>query len=80
MGTACYVRGGSLVMDEFKKMLDIEVGGTTADRQFSLESVRCMGACALAPVVRVDEEVYRSMSPKKLREVLAKYSDNGGAE
>ena len=75
MGTACYVRGGAQVVDGLKKELGIEVGGTTPDREFSLNSIRCMGACALAPVVRVDEEVYRQVSPKKVKEILAKYSD-----
>jgi len=82
MGTACYVRGGQQVLDDLKKVLDVEVGGTTVDREFSLDSVRCMGACALAPVVRVDEDVYRQVSPKKVKEILGKYSDSigGGAE
>ncbi|MHB8907279.1 MAG: NADH-quinone oxidoreductase subunit NuoE family protein [Syntrophales bacterium] len=75
MGTACYVRGGAQVVDGLKKELGIEVGETTADREFSLNSIRCMGACALAPVVRVDEEVYRQVSPKKVKEILAKYSE-----
>jgi NADH:ubiquinone oxidoreductase subunit E len=75
MGTACYVRGGQQVVDNLKKELGIEVGGTTADREFSLNSIRCMGACALAPVVRVDEDVHRQVSPKKLKEILSKYSD-----
>lgn len=79
-GTACYVRGGKLVMDELKKQLGIEVGGTTGDRMFSLDSVRCMGACALAPVLRVDEDVFRQVSPKKLREIIARYDENGGVE
>jgi NADH:ubiquinone oxidoreductase subunit E len=82
MGTACYVRGGQQVLDDLKKELNVEVGGTTADREFSLSSIRCMGACALAPVVRVDEEVHRQVSPKKVKELLGKYSQKiaGGAE
>jgi NADH:ubiquinone oxidoreductase subunit E len=82
MGTACYVRGGQQVLDDLKKALDIEVGGTTADREFSLSSIRCMGACALAPVVRVDEDVHRQVSPKKVKDILGKYSKKieGGAE
>lgn len=82
MGTACYVRGGQQVLDDLKKELNIEVGGTTADREFSLSSIRCMGACALAPVVRVDEEVHRQVTPKKVKELLSNYSQKfaGGAE
>ncbi len=82
MGTACYVRGGQRVLDDLKKELNVEVGGTTADREFSLGSIRCMGACALAPVVRVDEDVHRQVSPKKVKEILGKYSQKfaGGNE
>lgn len=75
MGTACYVRGGQQVLDDLKKELGIEIGGTTADREFSLGSIRCMGACALAPVVRVDEDVHRQVKPKKVKELLGKYSN-----
>lgn len=53
MGTACYVRGGEKVLDEFRRQLGIEVGGTTPDRLFSLDSLRCVGACGLAPVVMI---------------------------
>ncbi|MFA6449355.1 MAG: NAD(P)H-dependent oxidoreductase subunit E [bacterium] len=81
MGTACYVRGGKQVLDEIEKQLGIKVGGTTDDREFSLESIRCMGACALAPVVRVNEDVYRQVSPKKVLGMIRKYSDKvGGSE
>jgi len=82
MGTACYVRGGQQVLDDLKKQLNIDVGGTTVDREFSLGSVRCMGACALAPVVRIDDDVHRQVSPKKVKEILSRYSQKtaGGAE
>ena len=82
-GTACYVRGGKQVMEELKKILEVDVGGTTEDREFSLDSVRCMGACALAPVVRIDEDVFRQVTSKKLKSLLAKYNDAytaGGGE
>ncbi len=80
-GTACYVRGGKQVLEEFEKQLGVKVGGTTPDREFSIESVRCMGACALAPVVRVNEDVYRQVAGKKVRGILQKYSDKiGGGE
>ncbi len=79
-GTACYVRGGKQVLDEIEKILGIKVGETTPDREFSIESIRCMGACALAPVVRIDEDVFRSVAPKKVKDMLSKYSDSiGGA-
>lgn len=58
MGTACYVRGAEKVLDEFKRQLGIEVGETTADGLFSLDSLRCVGACGLAPVVMVGQKVF----------------------
>lgn len=58
MGTACYVRGAEKVLDEFKRQLGINVGETTADGKFSLSSLRCVGACGLAPVVLIGEKVY----------------------
>ncbi len=79
-GTACYVRGGKQVLDEFEKQLGVTVGGTTEDREFSLESIRCMGACALAPVIRVNDDVYRQVSPKKVKGILKKYSDKVGGD
>ena len=58
MGTACYVRGAEKVLDEFKRILKINVGETTPDGKFSLTSLRCVGACGLAPVVLIGEKVY----------------------
>ncbi|HOO56094.1 MAG TPA: NADH-quinone oxidoreductase subunit NuoE [bacterium] len=80
MGTACYVRGSKEVLEELTKILGIGVGETTPDREFSLESVRCMGACALAPVVRIDDDVYRQVTPKKVHSILKKYSEEAGGE
>jgi len=73
LGTACYVRGGKRVLDEIKRQLDIDVGETTPDRLFSLDVARCFGACGLAPVITIDEEVYQRVKPNKLREVLERY-------
>lgn len=73
LGTACYVRGGKHNMEKLKEMLHIESGGTTADRRFSLETVRCLGACGLAPVITVDEDTYRQVKPTKLPEILDQY-------
>jgi len=72
-GTACYVRGGKAVLETIKKELDIKPGGTTEDRVFSLETIRCMGACALAPVVRIGDNIHRRVSSKKVPQILAKY-------
>jgi NADH:ubiquinone oxidoreductase subunit E len=73
LGTACYVRGGRKLVDAMQKELGVEVGGTTEDRDFSLETVRCIGACGLSPVMVVDEDVYRRVAPAKAPQVLGKY-------
>jgi NADH:ubiquinone oxidoreductase subunit E len=75
MGTACYVRGGKDVLDAIKKELKIEVGGTTEDREFSLEVARCFGACGLAPTITVDDEVHKRVKPMKIQEILKSYSE-----
>ncbi len=73
MGTACYVRGAEKVLDEFKRLLDIKVGETSEDGKFSLSSLRCVGACGLAPVVTVGEKVYGRVSPEEVKGILEKY-------
>lgn len=70
LGTACYVRGGKEVLDAFKKKLEIDVGETTPDRQFSLEVGRCFGACGMAPVVMVNETVYQRVKPARVGEMV----------
>lgn len=72
-GTACYVRGGHEVLHAVKNELKIEVGETTPDRQFSLEVGRCFGACGLAPVVMIDNDVVQRLKPSKVAEVLKVY-------
>ena len=79
LGTACYVSGGQKVLAELEKELGIEVSGTTADRNYSLEVVRCIGACGLSPVMTVDDDVYRRVKPSKVGELLAKYGNGSGA-
>ena len=78
LGTACYVRGGKLVLETLKDELAIEVGGTTDDGQFSLEVARCFGACGLAPTIMIDEDVHQRVKPLKLRAILEQYA-NGKA-
>jgi NADH-quinone oxidoreductase subunit E/NADP-reducing hydrogenase subunit HndA len=73
LGTACYVRGAQRLLENISKNLGIEPGGCTEDRQFSLETVRCLGACGLAPVVMVDNNTYGQMKPAKIESMLAKY-------
>lgn len=70
MGTACHLAGGQLVLETMSRELQIDVGGVTPDRAFSLERVACVGCCALAPVVVINGTVYPSMSPTKVEEVL----------
>ena len=72
-GTACYVRGAEKVLDEFMKELDIKVGETTTDGRFSINCLRCVGACGLAPVVLVGEKVYGRVSPDGVKSILAEY-------
>lgn len=74
MGTACYVKGSDKVLNRFKQKLGIEEGKTTEDGKFSLESVRCIGACGLAPAIVINEEVYGKMDEKKVDELIEKYS------
>lgn len=75
LGTACYVRGGRKVMDGLQSRLGIEVQGTTEDRNFSLEVVRCIGACGLSPVMTVGDDIYRRVKPSKVGELLGKYRE-----
>ena len=74
MGTACYVRGAEKVLDEFKKELGIPVGGVTPNGIFSLSSLRCVGACGLAPVVLVGEKTYGRVAPDDVKEILKEYN------
>jgi NADH:ubiquinone oxidoreductase subunit E len=75
LGTACYVKGSQLVLDKLSKELNISVGGTTEDNEFTLEATRCLGCCGLAPVMMIDGDVYGKLEPKKIPEILAKYKD-----
>jgi NADH-quinone oxidoreductase E subunit len=73
LGTACYVRGGKKILETLTETLKVQPGETTPDRNFSLETVRCLGACGLAPVVVVDEDTHRQMKPSKISGVLEAY-------
>ncbi len=75
LGTACYVRGAEKVLEEFKRVLKIQVGETSADGKFSLSCLRCVGACGLAPVVLVGEKVYGRVSPEGVKDIVAEYSN-----
>lgn len=73
MGTACYVRGAEKVLDEFKRLLNINVGETTSDGKFSLTALRCIGACGLAPVITIGEQVYGRLAPDDVQGILEQY-------
>ena len=73
MGTACYVKGIQEAVNRIENKYNLEEGGTTEDRRFSLEAVRCLGACGLAPVVVVDQDTYGGVKAEKVIETLEKY-------
>jgi NADH-quinone oxidoreductase subunit E len=73
VGTACHVRGGRRIVERIEKTLNIPAGETTPDMQFTLETVRCLGACALGPVVVLDGEYHGQMSTKKVDALLQQY-------
>ena len=73
MGTACYLKGGNDLLDELENLLGIGVNQVTSDGEFSVEAVRCVGCCGLAPVVVVNDEVYGKIDKSALPEILAKH-------
>ncbi len=73
LGTACYVKGGKKNLENLSARLKIQPGETTPDRQFSLETVRCLGACGLAPAMVVDDENYPQVKISQLSEILEAY-------
>ena len=73
LGTACFVNGSEKILEKIKEILKIDVGQTTKDGLFSLEATRCVGACGLAPVFKVNEEVYGKTTPEIAEKVIAEY-------
>lgn len=73
LGTACYVKGADKILVKLEELLGIKVGETTADGKFSLEGARCVGACGLAPVMVINEEVYGKVTPEMVKGILDKY-------
>ena len=73
LGTACYVKGASAVLEEVKNQLGIDVGETTKDGLFSIQDTRCLGCCGLAPVMTVNDDVYGKLTPKEVAGILNKY-------
>lgn len=74
MGTACFVKGADKVVDAFKNQLGVEVGEVTPDGKFSIDQLRCVGACALAPVVMVGEKVYGNVTTDQVKDILADFA------
>ena len=73
LGTACFVKGSEKVLDRVKEILKIDVGETTPDGLFSIEATRCVGACGLAPVFKVNEEVYGKATPEMVDKIIEEY-------
>jgi len=73
LGTACHVQGGQVLSESLERELGIAAGKTTVDGRFDLQQVACLGCCALAPVLTVDEDLYSSMTVNKLKETLKRY-------
>ena len=75
LGTVCFVKGADKILSAFEKQLGIKVGETTSDFKFSLEGLRCLGACGLAPVVTVNGKVYGKVKPDQVSEILDTYRE-----
>lgn len=76
MGTACHVRGTERILDELERILKIKSGQTSLDARFSLETVNCLGACALGPLMVINGEYYSKMNARKINSILKKYAKN----
>ena len=75
LGTACHVRGAEKVLERITENLSVRDGQTTADRQFTLESVRCIGCCSLGPVVKINEDIHGLITSDKVGEILGQYKE-----
>jgi NADH-quinone oxidoreductase subunit E len=73
LGTACHVRGGQILLDAVQRELDISPGETTADGRFDVQRVACLGCCALAPVLQINDDIYSRMTVIRLKEILQNY-------
>ena len=73
LGTACYVKGAQKVLDKLSEELGVKVGGTTKDGLFTLQATRCLGACGLAPVIMVNDDVYGRLTPEQVAGIIEKY-------
>ena len=79
MGTACYVKGAQLFMDKFCELLGINPGETTKDGLFTIDALRCIGACGIAPAVTINGKVYPKLSVDQVASIVDEYRAIGGA-
>jgi len=77
-GTACHVRGGAKILDEIEKRLKIRPGGTTPDLEYSLDTVACIGACALAPTIMINKDTFGRLTQKKVGDIFGGTPEKGG--
>lgn len=73
MGTACHVRGGQILCDALERELGVSTGQTTKDKRFDLQRVACLGCCALAPVIQINDDIYSRVAVIRLKQILEKY-------
>lgn len=79
MGTVCYLKGAREIAERIQGSLKVDAGGTTADRLFTFQPVNCLGACALAPVMLIDDEYFTKVRPRQVEDILAKYAGEEAA-
>lgn len=79
LGTACYVKGAQQIIDQFCEILDVQPGQTTEDGLFTIDALRCIGACAAAPAVSINGKVYARVQVNDVAEIIAAYREKGGA-
>ena len=80
LGTACYVKGADKVLEEIEDQLGIKAGQCTADRKFSIDTCRCVGACGLAPVIMIGDKVYGKVTPAQIKDILDEYRQEDAKE
>ena len=80
MGTTCHIKGGKLILEALERELEIKVGETTPDREFSLDRVACIGCCVMAPVMVIGEDIYPKMKTLKIEEVLVGLKEKARSE
>ncbi len=74
LGTVCYVKGSNEILDEISKILGIENGEFTKDLKFSLDTTRCLGCCSMAPVIKINDDIYGYVKKNEIKDILSKYN------